>query len=278
MKKIIVKSIKEYIEEIQKIYKEIESNRTILFRGQSNSEWEISSTLERANIEEISFKDYYTTIDYFKPELNALGEKFERKVKFPGGYDFDFTDYNPISFNQFPELEYLAYLRQHGFPTPLIDVTQSEYIALFFACENYKENANAKVFVLQSDLWSSGGTNQPEIHLIGHYLNVDKRHIAQQSEYLIPAFFRTGTDCEWMFTSFSNAKKDSLEFGDIWRSEHPDYPQKIYEIEIDASAKKDILLELERMNINHYTLYLNEDALIQKLKFDFEINYMKNRG
>lgn len=273
---MVVKSLKEYIEGIQSFRDSFKSPKNILFRGQENAEWKIKSTLERAGIREIPFAEYYEQIDYLKPEINSFGYHFERKIK-PSGYDFDFSDWRKISTNQFPELDYLTYLRHHAFPTPLIDVTQSEYIALFFACENvkYGEDAevrepNAKVFaLLEDDIGNLGGTNLPELHKIGHYIETDPRHIAQQSEYILSAEFKSGKKPEWLFIPFSQALEYEKEMDEIISEEGRVVPKKIYEIEIEGSAKKNILAELARMNINHYTLYLNEDALIQKLKYDF---------
>jgi hypothetical protein len=273
---MVVKSLKEYIEGIQSVRNSFKSPKNILFRGQGNAEWKIKSTLERAGIREIPFAKYYEQIDYLKPEINSFGYHFERKIK-PSGYDFDFSDWRKISIDQFPELDYLTYLRHHAFPTPLIDVTQSEYIALFFACENvkYGEDAevrepNAKVFaLLEDDIGNLGGTNQPELHKIGHYIETDPRHIAQQSEYILSAEFKSGERPEWFFIPFSQALEYEKEMDEIISEEGRVVPKKIYEIEIEGSAKKNILAELARMNINHYTLYLNEDALIQKLKYDF---------
>src|SRR5579871_975887 len=34
---------------------------------------------------------------------------------------------------QFPGYDYMAYLRHHGFPSPLLDWTRSPYVAAFFA-------------------------------------------------------------------------------------------------------------------------------------------------
>lgn len=273
---MVVKSLKEYIEGIQSVRNSFKSPKNILFRGQGIAEWKIKSTLERAGIREIPFAKYYEQIDYLKPEINSFGYHFERKIK-PSGYDFDFSDWRKISTKQFPELDYLTYLRHHAFPTPLIDVTQSEYIALFFACENvkYGEDAevrepNAKVFaLLEDDIGNLGGTNLPELHKIGHYIETDPRHIAQQSEYILSAEFKSGERPEWFFIPFSQALEYEKEIDEIISEEGRVVPKKIYEIEIEGSAKKNILAELARMNINHCTLYLNEDALIQKLKYDF---------
>ncbi len=259
----MIKKLTDYIDTINTFRKKFHLSQKILFRGQSNSEWPIESSLERKGVKFIPFDEYYTQVDYLKPEINSFGRKFERKIKFPNGYDFDFSDYNLISYNRFPELEYLTYLRHHGFPSPLIDFSQSEYIALFFACEDVlcpeKKIPNGKVIVLQSQLWSLGGTDMAEIHEIGHYIETDKRHVSQQSEYLIACRYGTH-DGFWSFVPFASA--NSLQNQNT-RNEFS------LEIEISASAKKNLLLELAKMNINHFTLYQDEDSLMKKLTFDF---------
>lgn len=260
-----VNSIKDYIDCIEQIRKKSRLNYSMVFRGQGDSSWEICSTLERVGIPEISMKEYYEAVDYLKPEINSLGRHFERKWA-GNGYDFDFTKWEDISFNRFPDIGYLSYLRHHGFPTPLIDVTQSEYIALFFACEDMNEERDAKVFVIRDDWGSSWVSGRPELHKIGHYLESDRRHIAQQSEYLLTARFTNhGKESEWDFVSFSS-------FVDAYSYLSVDFnadSKAMFEIEIVGMAKKSIMTELAKMNINHYTLYLDEDSLVKKLKYDF---------
>ncbi|SHH46562.1 FRG domain-containing protein [Fibrobacter sp. UWH9] len=278
MKKI-VHSVIEYIEVIKEIRQRHESS-DFLFRGQGNSEWKIESTLERSGLFEISFAKYYHDIDYLKPEINSLGHSFQRKIV-STGYDFDFTKWRDISFNHFPDLEFLAYLRHHGFPTPLIDVTQSEYVALFFACESFglkncqNKICNAKVFVLLDMFGSSSVSGHPELHKIGHYLETDKRHIAQQSEYLITAQYGMADKREWFFVPFESFMQQEQSIEEAVIENSGEQEQSYYEIEIDGNSKKDIMAELARMNINHYTLYLSEDALVQKLKHEFLRNVLK---
>lgn len=85
------------------------------------------------------------------------------------------------------------------------------------------------------------------------------RHIAQQSSYLIACRYDIGEKM-WMFVPFS--LEESLR-------EQPYKVDSILEIEIEASAKISLLDELAKMNINHHTLYRDEDSLIKKMKFDF---------
>lgn len=255
----LIKSITEYIDVVNK-FRKIDPAKTILFRGQSNVKWSIQSSLERVGISNISFNKYYTSVDRYKPEINAYGKHFKRKVKLNG---YDFSDYNPISYNQFPEMEYLTYLRHHGFPSPLIDFTQSEYIALFFACEDVVfssgKTTNGKVFVMQSNLWENFSCGMKEIHRIGHYVETDQRHIVQQSEYLLACCYCCYSNT-WMFVPFG--LENSLKDSSIKK-------KSVFEIKIAAFAKKALLQELDKMNINHFTLYRDEDSLMKKMKFEF---------
>lgn len=154
-------------------------------------------------------------------------------------------------------------------------MTQSEYVALFFACESIGlkncENkiCNAKVFVLLDMFGSGSVSGHPELHKIGHYLETDKRHIAQQSEYLITAQYGIVDKREWFFVPFESFMQYERSIEEAVIENSGEQEQTYYEIEIDGNAKKDIMAELARMNINHYTLYLSEDALVQKLKYEF---------
>lgn len=264
-----VSSVKEYIDCVEKIRGWNKLGNSFVFRGQGNSSWVIQSTLERAGVKNVLLKEYYRAIDYLKPEINSFGYHFQRKMT-PNGYDFDFSEWKEISFGRFPDIEYLSYLRHHGFPTPLIDVTQSEYIALFFACEDLDKKTDAKVFVFRGDLGCTSVSGSPELHRIGHYLESDRRHVAQQSEYFLAVQFQQmEKDSEWAFVPFSSF----LNYENLYMGEGDDgvnvESQALFEIEIAGDAKKNIMADLAKMNINRYTLYLDEDSLIQKLKYDF---------
>ncbi|WP_294961186.1 FRG domain-containing protein [uncultured Fibrobacter sp.] len=257
-----IRTISEYIDIINIFRNQVDSTTKILFRGQANAKWKIESSLERIGLKNLTFNNYYTLVDSYKPEINAYGKKFSRKVTC-NGYDFDFSDYSKISYDGFPEIEYLTYLRHHGFPSPLIDVTLSEYIALFFACEDAVGSANeiksGKVFVLQSELWNHAVSGYTEIYEIGRYIETDLRHLTQQSEYLVACCYDLDKR-EWKFVPFDLEgclKEASQE------------SNSILEIQIPASVKGNLLKELDKMNINHYTLYRDEDSLMKKMKFDF---------
>jgi hypothetical protein len=175
------------------------------------------------------------------------------------GYPFEFDDYGPGSWS-LPEMEYLTYLRHHGFPTPIIDFTASHYIALFFACEDFaysKTNGKVFVYIDKGNAGKLGGNDIPDLRHIGRYVETDKRHFAQQSQYLIPIIFEK----EWKFISFKKVTADNTN------------KYNFIEIEIANEAKRTILKDLRRMNINRYTMYLNEDSLIRNFADEFSLKY-----
>ena len=190
----MINSLKQFDEEVERIKVEFTSSSGLLYRGQTDSSWKIESSLERVGIEEISCKKYYRHIDKLKPLINPLiKNKFIRKTT-SSGYPINFDEYYKVSWT-LPEMEYLTYLRHHGFPMPIIDWTESHYIALFFACENFvNSKTNGKVFVYNEIIHGIlGGNDIPGLRRIGRYVETDKRHFAQQSQYLIPVIY---TD-EW---------------------------------------------------------------------------------
>ena len=138
------------------------------------------------------------------------------------------------------------------------------------------EETDAKVFVFREDFGCAGVSGSPQLEKIGHYFESDRRHIAQQSEYLLALQFeRVEKHCEWLFVPFSSfLERENSGRCEGWKESNIE-SQSFFEIVIAGCAKKEILAELYKMNINHYTLYLDEDSLIRKLKYEF-LQSMKN--
>lgn len=89
-----------------------------IFRGQSNSDWELQTTLERSNIVE----------DFPEFEDELLNE-FKKGVRF----------YLKDELEPETTLEYFSMLQHFGAPSRLLDFTKSPYIAAYFAFEQAKE-------------------------------------------------------------------------------------------------------------------------------------------
>jgi hypothetical protein len=91
----------------------LQGKNNSIFRGQKNSEWELTPKLMR-----------YSTSYTPQHEIIML-EEFKKRVI--SSYKFD-TDF-----------EYLVLAQHHGLPTRLLDFTENPLIACYFACEAHEE-------------------------------------------------------------------------------------------------------------------------------------------
>jgi hypothetical protein len=93
-----------------------EQGSPLLFRGQGNSCWQLSATLERKR-ERMLYKDYYQIIDRIKPQIETLvGGDWPipsyREVK---DLVKEYEEFNNVLWaGDRPAYAYMAYLRHHG--------------------------------------------------------------------------------------------------------------------------------------------------------------------
>jgi hypothetical protein len=91
-----------------------------VFRGQADSNWQLTSSLER-----ICKRHGVPSRDIAERERNALFE-FQRRAHH---HLRDCPDHRSL-------LEWLALMQHHGGPTRLVDVTHSIFVATFFSIED----------------------------------------------------------------------------------------------------------------------------------------------
>ena len=132
---IEITDLEDYIGYIGNIATEEKSH---LYRGQENAEWQVrSSALRRLELEE-----EYTASDDSFPYVYLdylLKIIYEVKLNYPSTYRSLFS------------LECMAHLQHNGVATGLIDFTFNPLIALWFACAYEKQDPNGKVIVLEND-------------------------------------------------------------------------------------------------------------------------------
>lgn len=187
-----------------------------LFRGHSNNLWPLESTLNRA-----TGKSEMAIGDYFKIASEAAATvcgAFPTAPKFHEINHISDFDLVLTSENIRKYIPSLAYLRHHGFPSPLLDWSQSKDIAAYFAFRELPQNDFVSIYVLLEYL--SGGkivnASKPRVTSIGNTLDVHTRHKNQQSEYTV-CLSRNGpvqyfTQHELVLTKNDRAQDVTLKF------------------------------------------------------------------
>jgi hypothetical protein len=239
----------------------------VLFRGQTDANWDLQTTLERSGHDE-TVAEYYRLIFRVKTEVE-ITTRTEWDDN-PSVFDLDglSRDYDGFSraLANLPHYAYMAYLRHHGFPSPLLDWSRSPFVAAYFAFRADIDPEQHIAIFAYTDRTSSIKTSSSEhaqIHRLGPYVAAHKRHFSQQSEYtLCVRYFPHG----WSYVSHTSVFGSNPEGGS------QDVLKKFV---LSARERQKVLEELHDYNLNAYTLFGTEEALMESLSNREEIRSEK---
>ncbi|RJP61503.1 MAG: FRG domain-containing protein [Candidatus Auribacter fodinae] len=219
-----------------------------LYRGQANAEWTLQTTLERYLNRNIPINKYLNRIEKVSNLITTCRDK---------KWDVSDLNDNKDLNEKIRTLEFMAYLRQNGFPSPLLDWTRSPYIATFFAvkdCLLQKKNKNDKNkesrFAIYLYPHALNQMIYPYVRKLGHSIATDRKHYLQQCEY---TFCLDKSDTEIVFANHESTLQNQLVGNNCTKYTIP-----------DSDALK-ILEILDEMNINDYSLFESESALMSTL-------------
>ena len=234
------------------------------FRGHSNAEWGLYSTLSRYLLDNRVHQDAW-----LGQEARIL-RLFKAKAHL-------YLEHVPADNDAY---QWLALMQHHGAPTRLLDITWSPYVALFFALERATKDAAVWAFLEPaiSDRESVviRGGEQIEPHDIAiwrpgnyetHYLSgnkafvtigkpkiMNRRLIAQSGSFIVPGIL--GEPIE-----------DIL-------NDYPSPDQCLVKMVLDTKAiRKVAMSRLYAMNITNASLFPDLDGLARSMAYELEYHW-----
>lgn len=218
---------------------------TPLFRGHSNASWKLQTTLERFTDRTFEAGDYYRTIRSVRPAVVSITGREWALPEFKSGA------IPPIGY------EFMIYLRHHGFPSPLLDWTRSPYVAAFFAFRSPQAPKDGRVAIYSYVEYPGEArtyyVGSPVVHGLGSYVESHKRHYAQQCEYTI-CWKEVGG--EHVYSSHETAFADETSDQGALKK-----------FTLPASERRKALKQLQRMNVNSFSLFGSDESLMETLAY-----------
>lgn len=222
----------------------------LLFRGHGDACWQLETTLERAVKREVRDSEYLHWLKIIKPQVEAFTDK-----EWPDdNYEGELKKFRDIPWPP-PAYEYMAYLRHHGFPSPLLDWTASAFVAAYLAFREERPKAKRVAiyaYLEYSGVGKAGCVQEPSIRCLGPTITTHRRHFLQQSQYTI-CIKRSEGD-ELIYCSHKTAfEKDKPDQDRLWMFTLP------------ATERKTALTYLQKFNVTGFSLFGSEESLMETL-------------
>ncbi len=262
-----LRSWEEFEPALSELQRATHRPNSLLFRGHTDAAWRLDTTLERDVRSNFQVAEYYKISQIIRPQIEVFTEKTWGSIDLESIYQLC-TDYGKLSlelsFGRLPAYSYLAYLRHHGFPSPLLDWSSSPYVAAYFA---FRRPSRAKYHAIYaySEFGEGGksrGSQHSAIYGFGPILSTHRRHFLQQSQYTICVQFieNSSGQREWHFASH----EDVFNRNEIGQ----DFLTKFL---IPTTERQKILKILQQYNLTSFSLFGSEESLMESLamqKFD----------
>jgi hypothetical protein len=230
------------------------------FRGQLNDQWDLRNAIERSD-----FIQLHKTI-----EAGFVAE-FQRGAR------------NYLQKDDLPEhlIEWLALMQHHGAPTRLLDFTKSPFIAAYFAfeqCYLYEHSFTAiwaiNVQFLKTKAFEElkgefGEEFKKSNNLITEYLFEKIFHQNDKSIIFPVEPFRMNRRYSLQQSIFVSTGISSVPFMNQLDFLGSEISKAVIKIELPAALHKEVLRDLQRMNLNRASLFPDLDGYAASLRLRY---------
>ena len=273
MQEVDCKDWEEFEAQLKKLWtardnftSELKPKRELLYRGLPDSQFALTTTLERTIEENTSFHDYYDLISRVQPQIETFTSKtwvLPERDEFYSILDIE-DFWTPLKAWGGSIYSYLIYLRHHGFPSPLLDWSKSPYVAAYFAFRSPIQPPEKKVSIhVYCEYWQGAKISsygKASITTLGPYVVSHKRHFLQQAEYTICS---KSLNKKYIFVPHSEViSLNKKEQDAIWK------------FTIPWSERTRVLRQLDTYNLNAFSLFDSEESLMETMTLR-EIDFRK---
>lgn len=249
---------------------------TWYFRGQSNSTWQLSTSLDRKLSMDIETENghHIGHLDTLKHQKTLL-LNFQRAAQH---YRHE-EALPPLSGHI---VDWLALMQHYGTPTYLLDWTRSPYIALFFALEG-ESSHNSTLWAidwkwlssLADEFLQKESTDFADPGASSHYDFIDQFVMRGRSSYFVvpvtPKAISARMAVQQGELLFSSGYHFSLALRTMLLNPKKASRQVISRVILKRTCRMECLKELQRMNISYTSLFPGLDGFAKSLGTELEI-------
>lgn len=235
-----------------------------VYRGQANADWAIESSLERTIGPKWSKENAKKFEDF---SLQQFQSKFHL---------YDSENVGPDS-----KLGWLAIMQHYGVPTRLVDFTESPYVALYFALENYSPQGKHDLSVFAIDYTATMERSLGEIKKHdGNFAETRETLHGKRDLVFEEVVDRFSYDIAWITEPrLMNARLDRQSGSFVLSGNSGNKIQLILGSDVYADVKmikfriahplyQQIFALLRKMNITSKSLYGNLDGLARSIRME----------
>lgn len=220
------------------------AGREYLYRGQSNHNWQLQTSLHRL-VPTVSLGKYKLLISLIYDKVATVADRHWDVETSPG------------------TLSFLGFLQHHGFPTPLLDWTSSPYVAAYFAFEgvdlSLSESTHLSVYSFDSWSFHVGWEKVPALESAQKHVSRVPTSAIGNPKQLIQQGAFTLTNVSDIEGHLKTLERQAALVD-------PNPPLYVVEYRMPVTDRPDAMRELAIMGITHMSLFPGVDGICRALR------------